>query len=228
MKEEQERTGAAELTQLQARFAALDNDDDLDAEYLSELLMVADIRLKEARWATRGFVCLGLEVLFVILFLATSGAVAGHMVGAATTRAANPAIRWEVIEGRYRRSLAAVDSVVVSRPNAQIRVQAKDSSGEHSFKLIRNATYGCPERGGAHRFRRAIPTVQNARMFGAQRAALVERISLQEFSCPTGRHPSEVNWRLEAALRSESGPLTSGTLRLQTGAVPQHTPAKAG
>jgi hypothetical protein len=217
---EKEKT-SNEISQLKERFKNLSTEDDVDDEYLAELLILADIRFSEARWAKWGFRFLGLEVIFVLLFLGTTGAVTGKMLGAAVADRTEAAIRWEVVQGNHRQSFSAFDDAVLIRPSAQIRVQAKSPSGQDFFRLTRQATYGCKGSRGGHLPGQATPTVQNARLFGAKRAALVERVSPAELSCSDGRPPRWVTWHFNAAMRSDDGPLASGSLRL-------HAPGGSG
>ena len=214
LKEMEREKPPKEISQLKNRFEKLVQDEgNVDDEYLAELLIVADIRFSEARWAKWGFRFLGLEVIFVLLFLGTTGAVAGGLLGAATNRPES-SIRWEVIQGGHRQSLSADDDAVLIRSSAQIRVQAKSPSGQHFLRLTRRATYGCEASAGGRLLGHTAPTVQNARLFGAKRAALVERVSPAEFSCSDGKRPRWATWRFRAAMRSDDGPLASGFLCL--------------
>jgi hypothetical protein len=85
LSQEPRAKGASEFEQLKK---ILENEvadhDALEAEYIAELVEVADIRKHEARWARRGFWLLLAEVVMVVGYLGTVGAVAGHMLGAST------------------------------------------------------------------------------------------------------------------------------------------------
>lgn len=82
MKQRARKGGDDELEQVRADFDAVDSSDRLTTEYLAELVEVADIRSHEAKWANRGFVLLGAEIVAVALFLGTVGAVAASIAGA--------------------------------------------------------------------------------------------------------------------------------------------------
>jgi hypothetical protein len=97
-----------EFDQLRPKLTALaaaTAGDALDDAYLAELLKVAYIRFKEARWARAGFVLLGAEVLCVAVFLATVGCVAGHELGVAASKTSSVSPHRDVVQGKHRYSL---------------------------------------------------------------------------------------------------------------------------
>ncbi|HET9677496.1 MAG TPA: hypothetical protein VFP21_08350, partial [Solirubrobacterales bacterium] len=184
----------------------------VDDEYLWELLKVVEIRYYEARWGRWGFRFLRAEVAFTVLYLVTIGAIAGNVLGA--TVAPPPAsLRWEVVQKGHRQSLATIDGFVLSYPKAQVQLRVEDPAGEHYAKLTRIATYRC--RGRGHR-RVLKPVMQNARLSGAKHALLVTTAALPGLHCPRGARARGAVWRFRAEVRSESGTLTIGLLRLRT------------
>jgi hypothetical protein len=74
--------GNDEFVQLKKIVAEVNCPEKLEAEYIAELVEVADIREHEARWARRGFWLLLAEVVMVAGYLGTVGAVSGHLLGA--------------------------------------------------------------------------------------------------------------------------------------------------
>ncbi|MGN6664698.1 MAG: hypothetical protein ACTHK6_10925 [Solirubrobacterales bacterium] len=214
LKEEREAGHGTEFEQLRPKFYALHSDAALDDEYLSELLMVADIRWTEARRAKWGFGCLAIEVVLVILYLGTIGAVAGHMLGAAEASGA-PSLRWEVVQGPRRQAFSPVGQFRLSPPHAQVRLRIEDPNGVRSLKLIRRVKYRCQPHGKAVRRRSGKPSAQSARLFGAEKAVMLDRVALSRLRCPGGRKARGAVWLFKARELPESGAPTTGLLRLR-------------
>jgi hypothetical protein len=208
------RDDVSELDQLKPKFEDLRKEDQLHEEYLSELLMVANIRHHEARWGKIGFRFLLVEVVCVVIYLITIGAVAEDVFGAA---AASPpaSLRWEVVQKGHRQSLATVDGLVLPYPKAQVQLRFEDPAGERHAKLTRAATYHCAA--GKRRGRRRIlkPVTQNAQLFGAKHAVLVESAAISRLRCPRKTRLRRVVWRFRGETVSESGALTVGLFRLR-------------
>jgi hypothetical protein len=196
---------------LKRKFSSLDSPDGVDDEYLWELLKVADIRYYEAEWGKWGFRFLLAEVAFTVLYLATIGAVAGNVLGAAVPSPA-ASLRWEVVQNGHRQSLATIDGFVLSYPKAQVQLRVEDPAGERSAKLTRAVTYRCSRKG---RTRVLRPVTQNARLLGARHALLVATAATPGLRCPRRIRPRGVIWRFRAEVRSQSGALTVGLLRLR-------------
>lgn len=214
LKERYEADSTPELVQLRPKFEALNSDEALEDEYLSELLMVADIRQQEAWRAKWGFRLLGLEVIFAVLYLGTVGAVAGHMFGASAPASA-ASLRWEVIEGGHRRSPEAAHAFVRSHSTARVRLRASDPAGLRQLRLTGRMKYRCARHKRSARTRLGKGAGQSVRLLGAKQAVLVDRAALPRPRCPNGTRFRGAVWRFRAQARSEDGTLTTASLGLR-------------
>jgi hypothetical protein len=202
------------LTELAAATAG----DALDDEYLAELLKVAYIRFKEARWAKAGFVLLGVEVLCVAVFLATVGSVAGDVLGAEASRTGSVSLRWDIAQGQRRYSLTGVHNrALVGAGEAQVRLLADDPHGLRSLRLTRRVSYRCAVRKMARTLFAGGAIEEDVRLFAARRAVLLSSSDVRPHRCPGGERFMEVLLRFTADMRGESGTPTHGSLVLRAG-----------
>jgi hypothetical protein len=215
---------ANEFDELRPKLTELANaadGDALDDEYLAELLKVAHIRFKEARWAKLGFVLLGVEVLCVAVFLATVGSVAGDVLGAAASKTNSDklggmSLHWDIEQGRRRYSLTGAGNLTLpGKGGAQVRLLAKAPDGLRSVRLVIRTFYRCAVHGVARTRSAGQATEEDVRLFAAERAVLVTNPNVRPHRCSDGGRFIETLLRFTAYMRSANGTLTSGSLVLR-------------
>jgi hypothetical protein len=197
------KPGAAK--DLQKALQALNSEDTLEEELIGELMMVAYIRDHEAWWAKWGFILLGIEVIFGVIYLGMIALVAsGEFREHTPAPAQAAAIEWSIKSTAYTRRLPAANAIVVLGAPRRVTAAlvARSHDGLSEAKVSVSLTYTCRRR-ATRRTMPATPPRVVARQLGA-RAGIRRPVRvpvqalLRRRHCPRGMRYAGATLRLDA------------------------------
>jgi hypothetical protein len=198
-------------------------NEPVENEYVVELLKVADIRWAEARNARRGFLLLGVEVGFVVLYLATVGCIGSNILGARAAPpdqpppAVLPTLRWLVAEGHDRISLHNSGEVALPRLHGvRVGLVVNSAADVTGVRLSDRSAYRCATRS---RHRRVVEGSTKAiRTRGASNLTVAVTPTLAPRHCSKqGTAPTLSTVRLDAIVSVRGGRAKKSTLSLVQG-----------